>query len=1044
MAYTYWARCLRALCLACLAVGIGAAACTSPDFGIGDSEGINEDGSTGITGSGGTTPSSGEGGGAGGPAHCGNGVTDVNETDNDCGGPDCDECKLGQSCNFDSDCVNDECTESQCRDASCMDGVMNGKETDINCGGPDCPACVAGQSCAKASDCTSNHCEGGICQEATCKDRIRNGNETDIDCGGDCSGCEVGDHCLRSDDCEAPPDARSESTNCDAEDKVCVLICGSGTADCNESASDGCEVSLFTDIDHCGGCDHPCDLDNAETQCQGGSCQIVACLKGFENCNNDTEDGCEVAVRSDPDNCGQCNEACSNHNGTGLCVEGECDIECNEGFENCNENPADGCEANLNRDVEHCQECETACESSSEDLTPFCDGAGDGCGETECESGFADCDGDEECTDDLTSVEDCGRCGNACDVPHGTPACVEGACAIESCDSGAGKEWQDCDGSVLNGCERNLASDKRYCGSCDTDCTTILDADLQVTGVGCSEGGCVVTSCDTGWADCDGDFENGCETDVTSDTERCGGCADRGGVDCSKEYSHGSGACDDSTCTFEACEDTFADCNKNAGAGRSGDGCETSITFNDEDCGGCGVACETGVGTRRNTCGGESGTTCVPQCAADYGDCDGNPTNGCESSLLTDDQHCGACDNECEDVHGVNSCRYGICAPDCDKGYQSCDDNPSNGCEQSTRTLTHCGACDDDCSAEGGGVAACSAAGECSVTCSGNYRSCNDEDSARDGCETNIMTSANHCGGCGQSCAGTNVATRACSGGTCAPTCESGYCRAANPANGCTVPLGTPDNCASCGDSCSAPTPFCRSDGGSHCDHLDIEVVNSDTGLSNAWGNGGQRIVNLAHQLESSAGSYRMIAIAVGSNTGPPTSVSYAGVSLGAPVATSSANEVWAGIYTALDGLLPSPGQRTVSVHLPDGWGWGQVNVVEFTGVDQTNPLHSTTGDPNDSDCATAPTRSSGVSFSSRPGSFIYAMVASRQGGGAVLSAGTFVSTFSERTPDIGNYEYMAAALSGPQDVGATAMWTMTGCYASASAAIGIQRAETR
>src|SRR5690606_967055 len=31
----------------------------------------------------------------------------------------------------------------------------------------------------------------------------------------------------------------------------------------------------------------------------------------------------------------------------------------------------------------------------------------------------------------------------------------------------------------------------------------------------------------------------------------------------------------------------------------------------------------------------------------DFGDCDGNPGNGCEASLLTSNDHCGACESAC-------------------------------------------------------------------------------------------------------------------------------------------------------------------------------------------------------------------------------------------------------------------------------------------------------------------------------------------------------------------------------------------------------------
>ena len=79
---------------------------------------------------------------SGGGPTCTDGVQNGNETDVDCGGPDCPACP------------------------TCTDGVQNGNETDVDCGGPDCPACP------------------------TCTDETQNGQETGVDCGGpDCPPC---------------------------------------------------------------------------------------------------------------------------------------------------------------------------------------------------------------------------------------------------------------------------------------------------------------------------------------------------------------------------------------------------------------------------------------------------------------------------------------------------------------------------------------------------------------------------------------------------------------------------------------------------------------------------------------------------------------------------------------------------------------------------------------------------------------------------------------------------------------------------------------
>jgi hypothetical protein len=50
--------------------------------------------------------------------------------------------------------------------ATCSDGIQNQEETDIDCGGPNCGACADGKNCIDNSDCQSNDCSGGVCQSS--------------------------------------------------------------------------------------------------------------------------------------------------------------------------------------------------------------------------------------------------------------------------------------------------------------------------------------------------------------------------------------------------------------------------------------------------------------------------------------------------------------------------------------------------------------------------------------------------------------------------------------------------------------------------------------------------------------------------------------------------------------------------------------------------------------------------------------------------------------------------------------------------------------
>src|SRR5262245_38849212 len=66
----------------------------------------------------------------------------------------------------------------------CGDLVKNGDESDTDCGGPDCTGCTQSRLCKEARDCVTRSCSGGVCQAPTCGDGVANGTETGRDCGG--------------------------------------------------------------------------------------------------------------------------------------------------------------------------------------------------------------------------------------------------------------------------------------------------------------------------------------------------------------------------------------------------------------------------------------------------------------------------------------------------------------------------------------------------------------------------------------------------------------------------------------------------------------------------------------------------------------------------------------------------------------------------------------------------------------------------------------------------------------------------------------------
>jgi hypothetical protein len=98
-----------------------------------------------------------------------------------------------------------------------------------------------------------------------------------------------------------------------------------------------------------------------------------------------------------------------------------------------------------------------------------------------CVQPYKNCDvGDPGCSTDLAhDASNCGGCGVVCVNPmNGTPGCSDGKCAVGGCDSG----FEDCDHRYENGCETNLMTNSEHCGSCLNACAAGQTCQLGVCG----------------------------------------------------------------------------------------------------------------------------------------------------------------------------------------------------------------------------------------------------------------------------------------------------------------------------------------------------------------------------------------------------------------------------------------------------------------------------------------------------------------------------------------------------------------------------------
>lgn len=722
-------------------------------------------------------------------------VTDLGDTSLDAGRDATVDVTVDAGENIDSDIAEDTSGDASGDAVADTAGdvpsrCMSGSDCVGNPGGPACdtstgqcvPCTVTDDRCAVGQYCTGTTCVSGCRNDQACAVAVG----SDAGVGGDggvgpSRRCDMNSRmcvdCLGDTDCPA-------GTLCVGA--VCVTGC-SATHRCpaTQECCDGACVDTLGNTAHCGGCGAHCEVAHGSAACLNGVCTVGVCATPFADCDADRTNGCETDTFTSVMHCGGCGMACTaRSNATATCSAGRCQYACEMGFADCDGNPANGCEVDTRSDVTHCGGCETSC--SPPNATPSC--AMSRCSVAACATGFGDCDANPTngCETRLnTEVSHCGTCGNACTAgANAFPGCLGGRC-VSSCLTG----FLDCDGDPSNGCESELRSDALNCGACGRRCVL-----SHATG-SCQMAQCQVTTCDDGFADCDGDPSNGCEANLRSDVANCRAC----GTVCS--VMGGTPACTMGVCGVAACATGRGDCDANPG-----NGCETDLNGDPSSCGACGSVCALPNATARCT----SGRCTVGVCNTGFADCDGNAANGCETDTRSTVTACGACGNRCSLANATAGCTGGVCTiAACNTGFADCDGSAANGCETDIRsTVTACGACGNRC-AVSNATAVCTG-GVCAVgVCNPGFADC--DRSAANGCEVSTGSDPRNCGRCGGACSLNNVSVAGCSAGACTVgACATGFADCDRvAANGCEVDTRSdPGHCGGCGVRCA--TGVCR------------------------------------------------------------------------------------------------------------------------------------------------------------------------------------------------------------------------------------------
>lgn len=217
--------------------------------------------------------------------------------------------------------------------------------------GCDPASCTPCAVASGAAICVGTRCAIGDCSTGRddCNGDVADGCETEID--SDARNCGA---------CGVSCDLRGTTTAC-VSGACVVTACLGGFEDCDGTPTNGCERDLMTDLDNCGACAMPCHLSRATSTCVNGACEVAACDVDRGDCNGEAQDGCEVDLATSELHCGACGAACDQAHGTGTCVEGQCQLVCDGGWADCNEEPSDGCELELGTDLENCGACGNTC-----------------------------------------------------------------------------------------------------------------------------------------------------------------------------------------------------------------------------------------------------------------------------------------------------------------------------------------------------------------------------------------------------------------------------------------------------------------------------------------------------------------------------------------------------------------------------------------------------------------------------------------------------------------------------------------------------------
>lgn len=424
---------------------------------------------------------------------------------------DCGGCAVPQTCGGGGVLNQCGCTPKTCTQLFATCGTIpNGCKGILDCG-----TCAAGQTCGGGGPnmCGTNPCSPKSCAQigASCG-LVSDGCSEAIDCG----------KCTSPDTCGG----LGKLNQCGCMPRSCSQMgasCGKAQSGC------GFEIECGTcpNGEECGSagvanqCGCNCTLPHASTACQGGQCVITACEAGWDDCDKNPANGCEADLSADP-HCGGCNVSCDDGNACTIgdaCVAGNCV----PGATKTCSSPPDGA----------CYETVGSCDPATGSCAYSPKQNGTPCGATTCDD-WGSCQWNGECSESGTKNR----------------ACTDFKCSTGTCSPSNRSETGTCSRSIPNGtscsagycCSNSCVArnSKTNCGSCGVNCGT--NSCVKITGLNYYSCTCSSNSFCRGAgfgdiATCyDGDGQMICDCQCSSGTSCGGQCA--GGGTCADVSGH--------------------------------------------------------------------------------------------------------------------------------------------------------------------------------------------------------------------------------------------------------------------------------------------------------------------------------------------------------------------------------------------------------------------------------------------------------------------------------------------------------------------------